>query len=133
MKREIKETRFFRRLVMNIQHQLRDWVFLYLIIFVALLWGAFLLAKGQMVWVSTMLAIVAILIMLFSFTICRDLRTWIFFYLICLVAILWAAFLLARHEMIWVSVFLLTVAIGIHLFSFVLTTPETRELQTQTN
>ena len=118
---------------MNIQNQLRDWVFLYLIIFVALLWGGFLLVRGEMVWVSIMLAIVAILIMLFSFTICKDLRTWIFFYLICLVAILWAAFLLARSEMVWVSVFLLTVAIGIHLFSFVLTTPETRELHIQTD
>ena len=79
-----------------------------------------------MVWVSVMLGTIAVLILLFSFTICKDLRTWIFYYLICLVAILWAVFLLARQEMLWVSVFLLTVAIGIHLFSFVMTMPESQ-------
>ena len=46
-------------------------------------------------------------------------RTWIFFYLICLVAILWATFLLVRNEMIWMSFTLVILSAGSGMFLFV--------------
>ena len=50
-------------------------------------------------------------------------RTWFFFYLICLVALLWATFLLVRNEFIWVSMFLVIVSIGISIFVYFLVDP----------
>ncbi len=47
-------------------------------------------------------------------------RTWILFYLICLVAILWATFLLVREEMVWVSMFLFLVSAGMVIFAYFL-------------
>ncbi|MEI6842771.1 MAG: hypothetical protein WCK53_16000 [Methanomicrobiales archaeon] len=47
-------------------------------------------------------------------------RTWILFYLICLVAILWATFLLAREEMVWVSIFRFLVSGGMVIFAYFL-------------
>jgi len=47
-------------------------------------------------------------------------RTGFFFYLICLVAILWAVFLLVREEMPWVSIFLVLVSAGMVIFVYFL-------------
>jgi hypothetical protein len=47
-------------------------------------------------------------------------RTWIFFFLILLVALLWASFLLIRGEMVSVSITLALVAGFISLFCFTL-------------
>ncbi len=41
-----------------------------------------------------------------------ELRTWVFFYLISSVALLWAAFLSAQGLMLWVSVLLVFLVIG---------------------
>jgi len=41
-----------------------------------------------------------------------EFRTWIFFYLISSVALLWAAFLSAQGFMLWVSVLLVLLVIG---------------------
>lgn len=96
----------------------RTWIFFFLILLVALLWASFLLLKGQMVAMSAMLAITASLISFFSFTFCRKYRTWIFFYLIVLTAILWASFLLMQGVMIRGSALLFLLATGTTIFSF---------------
>ena len=42
------------------------------------------------------------------------LRTWVVFYLISFVVLLWAAFLSAQGVMVWVSLFLIILIIGIN-------------------
>jgi hypothetical protein len=44
-------------------------------------------------------------------------RTWIFFYLISFVVLLWAAFLTANGSMLWVSLMLVIVVIGINFIT----------------
>ncbi len=46
-----------------------------------------------------------------------DLRTWIMLYLISFVGLLWATFLSVQGVMLWVSLFLVIVIIGIHFFT----------------
>ncbi len=46
-----------------------------------------------------------------------DIRTWIMFYLISFVGLLWAAFLSVRGVMLWVSLFLIIVIVGINFFT----------------
>lgn len=89
-----------------------------MILLVALLRASFLLLRGEMVAVSTTLAIIAAFIPFFSFTRCRKYRTWIFFYLIVLTTILWASFLLMQGAMIRVSALPFMVAGGTTIFSF---------------
>jgi Flp pilus assembly protein TadB len=45
------------------------------------------------------------------------LRTWIMFYLISFVALLWAAFLSAKGSMLWVSLMLVIVVLGVNFFT----------------
>ena len=42
----------------------------------------------------------------------RDPRGWVFYYLICFVALLWVAFLSAQGVMIFVSLFLTLIVLG---------------------
>ena len=42
------------------------------------------------------------------------LRTWVVFYLISFVVLLWAAFLSAQGAMLWVSLFLVLIIIGVN-------------------
>lgn len=106
------------------QPEKRTYLFFFLILLVAILWATFLLVTGTMVYLSISIVIVAAFISLFSFTYYRKLRTWIFFYLIILVALLWAVFLLKQGVMIWMSVLLFIVAGGMSIFSFVMTDEE---------
>jgi uncharacterized BrkB/YihY/UPF0761 family membrane protein len=46
-----------------------------------------------------------------------ELRTWIMFYLISFVGLLWATFLSVQGVMLWVSLFLVIVIVGIHFFT----------------
>ncbi|MDD1696252.1 MAG: hypothetical protein LUQ54_05075 [Methanoregula sp.] len=46
-----------------------------------------------------------------------DIRTWIMFYLISFVGLLWAAFLSVQGVMLWVSLFLVIVIVGINFFT----------------
>ena len=46
-----------------------------------------------------------------------ELRTWIMLYLISFVGLLWATFLSVQGVMVWVSLFLVIVIIGIHFFT----------------
>jgi len=50
-----------------------------------------------------------------------NIRTWIFFYLICFVALLWAVFLLAQGVMLWIGLMLVIIVVG---FNFILITNE---------
>ncbi len=102
----------------------RTWIFFFLILLVAMLWASFLLIRGEMIAVSTTLAIIAAFISFFSFICSTKYRTWIFFYLIVLVALLWASFLLMQGAMIWVSALLFIVAGGTTIFSFLFTEQE---------
>ena len=52
----------------------------------------------------------------------KELRTWIFFFLIVLVALLWATFLLTRGVMIYTSIALAILATFISSFAFTFTT-----------
>jgi uncharacterized BrkB/YihY/UPF0761 family membrane protein len=45
------------------------------------------------------------------------LRTWIVFYLISFVVLLWAAFLSAQGVMLWVSLFLVIIIIGVNFMT----------------
>jgi uncharacterized BrkB/YihY/UPF0761 family membrane protein len=46
-----------------------------------------------------------------------ELRTWIMFYLISFVGLLWATFLSVTGIMLWVSLFLVIVIVGINFFT----------------
>lgn len=98
----------------------RTYFFFFLILFAAVLWATFLLITGTMVYLSVSIMIIAAFISLFSFTYYRKLRTWVFFYLIVLVALLWAVFLLEQGVMLWMSVLLFIIAGGMSFFSFVM-------------
>ncbi len=102
----------------------RTYIFFFLILLVAILWATFLLITGTMIYLSISIVLIAAFISLFSFTYYRKLRTWIFFYLIVLVALLWAVFLLVQGVMIWMSVLLFIVAGGMSIFSFVMADEE---------
>ncbi|MDO9324500.1 MAG: hypothetical protein Q7T80_06030 [Methanoregula sp.] len=102
----------------------RTWIFFFLILLAGLLWASFLMIQGQMPEMSVLLAIISVFISLFSFIHCTRHRTWIFFYLIVLVAVLWASFLLMQGAMIWISAFLFLVAGGTTIFSFLLIEPQ---------
>jgi hypothetical protein len=59
--------------------------------------------------------------------ICMDIlnvRTWVFFYLICFVALLWAVFLLTQGMMLWIGLTLVLIVVG---FNFILVSSEMRE------
>ena len=98
----------------------RTWILFYLICLVAILWATFLLVREEMVWLSFALVIIAAGSGMFLFIQNIKLRTGFFFYLICLVAILWATFLLVREEMVWVSIFLFLVSAGMVIFAYLL-------------
>jgi len=98
----------------------RTWFFFYLICLVAILWATFLLIREEMVWLSFAIVIIAAGSGMFLFIHDIKIRTLFFFYLICLVAILWAVFLLVSEEFLWVSIFLVLVSAGMVIFVYFL-------------
>ena len=46
-----------------------------------------------------------------------NIRTWLMFYLISFVGLLWATFLSVQGVMLWVSLFLVIVIVGINFFA----------------
>jgi len=52
-----------------------------------------------------------------------NVRTWVFFYLICFVGLLWAVFLLTQGMMLWVGLTLVLIVVG---FNFILVATEMR-------
>jgi hypothetical protein len=100
------------------QKELRNWVFFLLIVLVALLWATFLLTRGEMIYTSVALAIIATFISSFAFTFTTKFKRYIYLNLIIFVAVLWASFLLMQGAMIVVSLFMYAVAGCINIFAF---------------
>lgn len=71
-----------------------------------------------MVWLSYTLVTIAARIGIFTFVTTSQLRTLIFLFLICFVAILWAVLMLNQGVLLWVSLFLVIVSAGIGLFAY---------------
>ena len=57
-----------------------------------------------------------------------NLRTWVFFYLICFVALLWAAFLLVQGVMLGFAITIMMVVMG---FNFILIANEIKDSVTK--
>jgi len=98
----------------------RTWIFFYLICLVAILWATFLLVRDEMIWMSFTLVILSAGSGMFLFVHDTMIRTWFFFYLICLTAILWAVFLIVQEDMIWISIFLVIISVGMSIFAYFL-------------
>jgi hypothetical protein len=95
--------------------QQRMRIFFFLILAVAMLWAMFLLQRGetpQFIFMFASLAAVNPVIAFVELKDPRKTRT-LFFYLMILVALLWAAFLLFRGIHLWVSIFIIIIAVGI--------------------
>jgi MFS family permease len=100
------------------QKELRTWVFFFLIVLVALLWATFLLTRGEMLFTSVSLAIIATFMSSFAFTFTTRFKRYIYLNLIIFAAILWATFLLMQSAMLAVSLFMYAVAGCINIFAF---------------
>jgi hypothetical protein len=99
--------------------QLRTWIFFYLIVLTALLWATFLLTQGVMIEASITLFIIGTLMSSFSFTFTEKARSLVSLYIIIFADVLWAAFLLMQDVMVVVSVFMISVAACVNIFSFI--------------
>lgn len=96
--------------------QQRTRVIFFLILAVAALWAMFLLQRGETVQFIFMFASLAAINPVIAFVEVRNprkTRTLFFFYLMILVALLWAAFLLFLGVHLWVSIFIFIIAVGI--------------------
>lgn len=94
----------------------RTRIMFFLILAVAALWAIFLLQRGEMLQFAFMFASLAAINPVVAFVEMKDekkTRTLFFFYLIILVALLWAAFLSYFGVHLWVSLFLFIVAVGV--------------------
>ena len=100
------------------QPEQRTWVFFFLIVLCALLWATFLLTRGEMIYWSVTLAVVATFMSSFAFTFTNKSRPYIYLNLIIFAAVLWATFLLLQGVMILVSLFMYIVAGCINIFAF---------------
>jgi hypothetical protein len=87
-----------------------------LILSVAALWAIFLLHQGEMLQFTFMFASLAAINPVVAFIDLKNphrTRSLFFFYLLILVALLWAAFLSWLGVHLWVSLFLFIVAVGV--------------------
>ena len=94
----------------------RTRIMFFLILAVAALWAIFLLQRGEMLQFTFMFASLAAINPVVAFVEMKDQtksRSLFFFYLIILVALLWAAFLSYLGVHLWVSLFLFIVAVGV--------------------
>jgi hypothetical protein len=107
----------------------RTRIIFFLILFAAGLWAVFLIREGEFFQFSLMVALIAGLNPVFVFLDVRGsqkMRGWIFFYLMVLVAMLWATFLMVQGVMLWVSLLLFILVSGMCLFSLVMEDPDLR-------
>jgi|WetSurMetagenome_2_1015567.scaffolds.fasta_scaffold256143_2 hypothetical protein len=91
-------------------------VFFFLILSVAVLWALFLLQQGEMVQFAFMFAALAAINPVVAFIDVKDpkkTRILLLFYILILVSLLWAAFLLLLGVHIWISIFLFIIAVGV--------------------
>jgi hypothetical protein len=106
----------------------RTRIFFFLILFAAALWAVFLIRQGEIFLFTLMFALIAGLNPVFVFLDVKSsqkMRGWIFFYLIILVALLWATFLMIQGVMLWVSLMIFIVVSGMCLLSLVFEEPDT--------
>ena len=97
-------------------HQNRTHIFFFLILSVAVLWAVFLLQQREFLQFSFMFALIAAINPLVAFVDIRnngEPRTLFIFYILILVALIWAAFLLYLGVLLWISLFLFIIAVGI--------------------
>lgn len=105
----------------------RTRIIFFLILFAAALWAVFLIRQGEFFLFSLMFALIAGLNPVFVFLDVKSsqkMRGWIFFYLMVLVALLWATFLMVQGVLLWVSVMLFIVVSGMCLISLVMEEPD---------
>ena len=91
-------------------------IIFFLILAVAMLWAMFLLQRGETLQFIFMFASLAAINPVVAFVELKDprkTRTLFFFYLLILVALLWAAFLRFLGIHLWVSIFIFIIAVGI--------------------
>jgi hypothetical protein len=91
-------------------------IFFFLILSAALLWAVFLLQQGEMLQFGFMFASLAAINPVVAFIDIKDpgkTRTLFFFYLVILVALLWAVFLLYLGVLLWISLLIFIIAVGI--------------------
>jgi hypothetical protein len=96
--------------------QERTRIFFFLILGVAALWAIFLIQRGEMLQFTFMFASLAAINPVVAFVELKNpkkTRSLFFFYLVILVALLWAAFLSFLGVHLWVSLFLFIVAVGV--------------------
>ncbi len=101
----------------------RTRIIFFLILFAAALWAVFLIRQGEIFQFTLMFALIAGLNPVFVFLDVKSsqkMRGWIFFYLIILVALLWATFLMVQGVLLWVSLLLFIVVSGMCLFSLMM-------------
>jgi len=94
----------------------RTRVIFFLILSVAALWAMLLLQRGQMLSFTLMFACLTIINPMVAFIDLKNprrTRALFFFYLLILVALVWAVFLRFLGVQVWVSLFLFIVAVGV--------------------
>jgi len=117
-------------------------IIFFLILFAAALWAVFLIRQGELFQFFLMIALIAVLNPVFLFlhactvpkvfpisdvepkTSSQKRRGWIFFYLMVLVAMLWATFLMVQGVMLWVSLLLFIVVSGMCVYSLAMEEPD---------
>lgn len=105
----------------------RTRIIFFLILFAAALWAVFLVRQGEIFLFSLMFALIAGLNPVFVFLDVKSsqkMRGWIFFYLMVLVAMLWATFLMVQGVMLWISLLIFIVVSGMCVYSMVMEEPE---------
>jgi len=55
-----------------------------------------------------------------------DPRGWVFYYLICFVALLWVGFLFTQGVMLWVGMFLSIIVLGFSIILFIMLVTDLR-------
>jgi hypothetical protein len=105
----------------------RTRIVFFLILFAAALWAVFLIRQGEFFQFSLMFALIAGLNPVFVFLDVKSsqkIRGWIFFYLMVLVALLWATFLMVQGVLLWVSLLLFIVVSGMCVYSLAMEEPD---------
>ncbi len=102
--------------ITGLSQENRTRVFFFLILFAAVLWAVFLLQRGEIFQLSILVASLAAInpvVGLIEVRNPRKARSLFFLYLLILVGLLWATFLIVLGVQLWISLFLIIVAIGI--------------------
>jgi hypothetical protein len=105
----------------------RTRIVFFLILFAAALWAVFLIRQGEFFQFSLIFALIAGLNPVFVFLDVKSsqkIRGWIFFYLMVLVALLWATFLMVQGVLLWVSLLLFIVVSGMCVYSLAMEEPD---------